>query len=139
VYSGKQSIASVVKFGGVQATATSVTGNTFINATVPAGALTGSVTVTTGTTTLTSTQTFRVKPVITSFAPASRSVGTSVTVNGTGLNQASKVTINGTSATFTVNSDTQVTATVPTGATSGKIAVTTTGGMATSSTNFTVN
>jgi hypothetical protein len=42
-------------------------------------------------------------------------------------------------ATFTVNSDTQVTATVPTGAVTGKISITTPGGTAMSTTNFTVN
>ena len=39
---------------------------------------------------------------------------------------------------FSVDSDTQVTATVPTGAVTGKIAVTMAGGTATSSTSFTV-
>jgi uncharacterized repeat protein (TIGR03803 family) len=130
---------SVVKFGGVQATAISVTGITFINATVPAGALTGPVTVTTGSTTLTSTQTFQVKPTITSVAPANGPVGTSVNISGTGLTQATKLTFNGTSATFTVNSDTQIATTVPNGATTGKIAVTTTGGRAVSAVNFSVN
>jgi hypothetical protein len=38
-----------------------------------------------------------------------------------------------------VNSDTKITATVPAGATTGKIQVTTSGGTATSSTAFTVN
>ena len=50
--------ASVVKFSGVKATAITLTGTTYITATVPAGAIDGKVTVTTGTTTLTSTQTF---------------------------------------------------------------------------------
>jgi hypothetical protein len=40
--------------------------------------------------------------------------------------------------TFTVNSDTQVMATVPSGAVTGKIAITTAGGTATSATDFTV-
>ena len=40
---------------------------------------------------------------------------------------------------FTVNSDTQVTADVPTGAVTGKIVITTNGGSVKSSTNFTVN
>jgi hypothetical protein len=44
-----------------------------------------------------------------------------------------------TATTFTVNSATQITATVPTGATTGKISVTTPGGTATSATNFTVS
>ena len=41
-----------------------LSGTTFITATAPAGALTGSVTVTTGTTTLTSAKTFKVLPTI---------------------------------------------------------------------------
>lgn len=52
--------ASVVKFNGVKATKITLTGTTYITATVPAGATDGKVTVTTGTTTLTSTQTFTV-------------------------------------------------------------------------------
>jgi uncharacterized repeat protein (TIGR03803 family) len=133
------SAASVVKFGGVQATSITRSGTTFISATVPAAALSGSVTVTTGATTLTSSQMFKVKPTLLSFSPPSGPVGTSVTITGTGLTQTTKVTFNGTSATFTVNSDTQVTTTVPTGATTGKIAVTTKGGTVKSATSFTVN
>jgi uncharacterized repeat protein (TIGR03803 family) len=131
--------SSVAKFGGTQATAITRTGATFIKATVPAAALTGAVTVTTGATKLTSSQTFRVTPTITSFSPAGGPVGTPVTITGTGLMQATKVAFNGKSASFTVNSDTQITATVPTGATTGKIMVTTPGGSASSATTFTVN
>jgi uncharacterized repeat protein (TIGR03803 family) len=130
--------ASVVKFGGVTATAKTLSGSTYLTATVPAAALTGPVTVTTGTTTLTSPQTFKVKPTLASFTPPSGPVGTSVTITGTGLTQATKVAFNGTSATLVVNSDTQITATVPTGATTGKIAVTTKGGLVSSTTSFTV-
>ncbi len=133
------SSSSVVKFGGVQATTVTHSGATFITATVPAAALTGPVTVTTGSTTLTSNKSFRVTPTITSFAPPSGPVGTSVVITGTGLTQATKVTFNLTSASFTVNSDTQITATVPTGATTGRIAVTTKGGSVSSATSFTVN
>jgi hypothetical protein len=50
--------ASVVKFGGVPATSITLTGSTYIVATVPTGAVDGKVTVTTGSTTLTSTKTF---------------------------------------------------------------------------------
>jgi uncharacterized repeat protein (TIGR03803 family) len=131
--------ASVVKFGGVQATTIMRTGTTFINATVPAGALTAAVTVTTGATTLTSPQTFKVTPTFPSFSPTSGSVGTPVVLTGTGLIQTTKVTFGGVRATtFTVNSDTQVTANVPTGAVTGRIGITTKGGSATSTTNFTV-
>ncbi len=134
------SSSSVVKFGGTAATTIVVTGTTYITATVPAGALTGAVTVTTGATTLTSAQTFKVLPTITSFTPASGPVGTPVVITGTGLTQTTAVKFGGVKATtFTVNSDTQITADVPTGAKTGKIAVTTKGGSATSSTSFTVN
>jgi uncharacterized repeat protein (TIGR03803 family) len=133
------SSSSVVKFGGTKATTIVLTGTTFITATVPAAALTGSVTVTTGTTNLTSTQTFKVLPTITSFTPSSGPVGTSVTITGTGLDQTTKVTFDGKSATFTIIKDTEVTADVPTGAATGKIVVITKGGSATSVTSFTVN
>jgi uncharacterized repeat protein (TIGR03803 family) len=51
---------SVVTFNGVTATTKTLTGTTHITATVPAGASTGYVTVTTGATTLTSTQKYLV-------------------------------------------------------------------------------
>ena len=133
------SSSSVVKFGGVQAITITLSGTTFITATVPAGALTAAVTVTTGATTLTSPQTFKVTPTFTSFSPTSGSAGTPVVLTGTGLTQTTKVTFGGVRATtFTVNSDTQVTANVPTGAVTGKIGITTLGGSVTSTTNFTV-
>ena len=131
--------SSEVEFGGTTATIIVLSGTTYITAKVPAGALTGKVTVTTGPITLSSSQTFKVLPTITKFSPTGGPVGTSVTITGTGLKQTTKVTFDGKSATFTVNSDTQVTADVPTGAATGKIAVTTKGGSATSATSFTVN
>jgi uncharacterized repeat protein (TIGR03803 family) len=133
------SSSSVVKFGGTKATTTVPSGTTFILATVPAVALTGSVTVATGATTLISSQIFKVTPTVTSFAPPSGPVGTTVTIRGTGLKQTTEVTFNGKSATITPDSDTQLTADVPSGATTGKIVVTTKGGSATSATSFTVN
>ena len=73
------------------------------------------------------------------LAPTSGSVGTPVTITGVSLTQTTKVTFGGVAATkFSVNSDTEVTATVPTGAKTGKIAITTAGGVATSSGVFTV-
>jgi uncharacterized repeat protein (TIGR03803 family) len=130
---------SVVKFDGVAATKIVPQGTTYITATVPAGALTGSVTVTTGPTTLTSNGIFKVLPQVKSFNPPSGPVGTPVVITGVSLTQASAVKFGGVAATsFTVNSDTQITATVPTGALTGKISVTTLGGTANSATSFTV-
>ncbi len=131
--------SSVVEFGGTVATTKALTGSTFILATVPTGALTGKVTVTTGSTILSTLSTFKITPTQKTFTPPSGPVGTAVTITGTGLTQTTKVTFNKVAATFTVNSDSQITATVPAGATTGKIAITTKGGGATSSTSFTVN
>jgi hypothetical protein len=77
-------------------------------------------------------------PTILSFLPGSGPVGTQVTVSGAGFSGASLVTFNRASAAFTVDSDVQITATVPAGATSGPIAVTTPGGTGTSAGAFTV-
>lgn len=88
---------------------------------------------------LTTPQKFKVTPTFTSFTPPSGPVGTSVSIVGTAFTQGTKVTFNGKSASFTVDSDERITATVPTGATTGNIVVTTKGGTATSATKFTVN
>ena len=97
------------------------------------------MTVTTFSKTLTSDRSFLVTPQITGFSPASGVVGTSVTITGVSLTQTTAVTIGTKAAAFTVNSDTQVTATVPPGAKTGKaITVTTAGGAATSKAKFIV-
>src|SRR5436309_9879173 len=77
-------------------------------------------------------------PTITSFAPTSGPVGTSVTLSGTNFTGATAVTFNGVSASFTVTSATTIQVTVPAGATTGPLSVTTPGGTATSTNNFTV-
>jgi uncharacterized repeat protein (TIGR03803 family) len=134
------SSSSVVQFGGVQSTKIKLYGTAFLTARVPAGALTGPVTVTNGTTTLTSNQPFRVKPQVGSFDPPSGSVGTQVTITGTGFTQTSGVGFGDyVPAEFTVNSDSQITATVPAGAKTGPVGVVTKGGTAISSAKFTVN
>ena len=77
-------------------------------------------------------------PTLTGFNPTSGSVGATVTLTGTNFTGATAVAFHGTAALFAVNSATQITATVPAGATSGTISVTTPGGTATSSGSFTV-
>jgi uncharacterized repeat protein (TIGR03803 family) len=136
------SSSSVVKFGGVASIMVTRSGSTYLTAVVPVGAHTGAVTVTTGSTTLTTPQAFKVKPKIISFSPPSGSVGTLVTINGTGLIQATSVKFGTVLATtFTVVSDSEVTADVPSGLSPGAvtISITTPGGTANSPTKFTVN
>ena len=79
-----------------------------------------------------------VAPTISGFNPTLGPVGTQVTISGTNLSGASAVSFNGTSAGalgtgFFVDSATQIRAFVPTGATTGAISVTTSGGTATTS------
>jgi hypothetical protein len=78
-------------------------------------------------------------PTLTSFSPSSGAAGTPVVLTGTGFTGATLVSFNGTAAPgFVVNSPTQITVSVPAGATTGLIAVVTPGGLATSATAFTV-
>jgi uncharacterized protein (TIGR03437 family) len=72
-------------------------------------------------------------PTITSFTPTSGTAGTSVTITGANFTGATAVAFNGAAATYTVVSDTQINTTVPTGATSGAITVTTPDGTGSSS------
>lgn len=128
---------TAVKFGSVVSSFTVVSA-TYLTAVVPVGALTGTVRITTPTGLLT-TGIFRVTPTVTSFSPHSGAVGTLVTINGTGLTQTTKVTFSGNkAAAFTVVSDSRITATVPTGAVTGKITITTKGGTAKTAAAFTV-
>jgi len=78
-------------------------------------------------------------PTITGLNPSSGNPGTVVTITGTNLSEASSVRFNVTTASeFTVNSPSQIVATVPAGATTGRVSVTTPAGSATSASNFVV-
>jgi len=80
----------------------------------------------------------RTAPTISSFSPASGAAGTPIIITGSDFTNASEVQFNGTRASgFSIDSDTQMTATVPDGATSGPIGVVTPDDAAISSTSFT--
>jgi uncharacterized repeat protein (TIGR03803 family) len=70
--------------------------------------------------------------------PMSGAVGTPVMILGNSLTGTSMVTFNGTAATFTVVSATEIKAIVPTGATTGTVQATTTHGTLTSNAVFQV-
>ena len=69
---------------------------------------------------------------------SSGKVGAAVKILGTDLTGATSVTFNGTVATFTVVSKSEITTTVPTGATTGRVQVVTPSGTLTSNVNFRV-
>jgi hypothetical protein len=125
----------------------SVAGFTVVNSTtvtfvVPAGSSSGPIGITTpgGTATSTGSFTFIPPPTISSFAPASANTGRTITVTGTNLTGATTLTLNGAAITgFTVVNGTTITFTVPAGATSGPLAVTTPGGTATSSGSLSID
>jgi hypothetical protein len=106
--------ASSVAFNGTAASYT-VNSPTSITATVPNGATTGLISVTTPVGTATSPTSFTVvtPPTIASFTPTAGQAGTKVTISGSGFAGVTRVKLGKTSATFTVNSPTSITATVP--------------------------
>jgi len=137
---------NIVTFNGVAASVVSST-LTQIVATVPAGATTGVIAVTSPAGSASSSASFTVTgssagaPTVAGFTPTSGTAGTSITINGTNFNTTpanNDVTINGSLAQVTGATSTSLTVTVPAGASSGKIAVTTSSGTAISSQDFVV-
>jgi hypothetical protein len=132
-----------VTFNGAAA-AFSIVSDTQLAATVPGNATTGPITVSNSAGTATSTSNFSVTPAapaptITGLAPTSGKAGTPVTITGSGFTGTTSVAFgSGRAASFTVASDSQITTTVPNGAKSGPVRVTTPGGSATSPQSFTV-
>ena len=77
---------------------------------------------------------------VTSFSPTIGKTGTPVVITGSDFTKVSQVSFNGTvQPTYTVDSPTQITTTVPAGATTGTISITTIAGTATSTSSFTVD
>ncbi|MBK9542524.1 MAG: IPT/TIG domain-containing protein [Bacteroidetes bacterium] len=85
------------------------------------------------------TMTVNSTPTVTGFSPGNGTVGTSVVITGTNFSAVTQVQFNITNASFTINNSTQITATVPAGATTGTIKVTNACGTGTSVSSFTVN
>jgi uncharacterized repeat protein (TIGR03803 family) len=70
--------------------------------------------------------------------PASGNEGAGINILGTNLTGATSVTFNGTEASFTVVSSSEITTTVPAGTTTGEVKVVTPGGMLSSNVPFQV-
>ncbi|MFG2909494.1 IPT/TIG domain-containing protein [Kitasatospora sp. NPDC048286] len=124
---------TAVAFGTTPATEFTVDSDTQITATAPAGSAAGpvDVTVTTpGGTGAAGKYTYDTPaPAVTGLAPDHGPLagGTKVTLTGTHLNGATAVNFGTTPATaFTVDSDTQITATTPAGSAAGPVDVTVT-------------
>lgn len=130
--------ATGVSFNGTPAVTFSVVTDTQVTAVVPAGTTTGHVSVTGPGGVASSVAVFTVLPKITSFTPTSGIQGTHVTIHGSGFTGATTVVFHGKSALFSVVNDTTISATVPAGATTGRIFVTTPGGTAASSGFFSI-
>jgi hypothetical protein len=77
-------------------------------------------------------------PTIKSFTPAKGKVGKKVTIKGTNLSGATAIRFNGTAATIKTDTATKITTSVPAGAKTGTISVTTPGGTVTSTKVFKV-
>jgi hypothetical protein len=128
--------ATSVLFNGSSAKFTIVS-NYIIRVTVPVGATTGPVWVNKSTGTASSAGVFTLPPpLLTTFVPAQRAVGKTVTIYGKYFSGATEVTFNGRNAPFTVASNYLIRATVPAGAADGPISVTTPYGTVTSGTIF---
>lgn len=131
--------ATAVRFGGVIAGFT-VVSPTQVTATAPVNAPSGPISVTTPAGTGASTASFAMtSPYISGFSPSAAGEGDTVTIEGQQLGGATAVRFNGLAATaFTVVSPTQLTAKVPPNAITGRLAVTTRLGTATSAAALTV-
>ena len=133
---------TAVNFGGTAATSFTIVSDTSvrINAVVGPGSSGGvSVTNSVGTSVKIGFIYFSNAPIITSFTPSTGPSGTGVIIRGTNFNGTTSVKFNNVATTFTVDSASKITTTVPGGATSGIILVTSPNGTGSSSTNFTVN
>jgi uncharacterized protein YhjY with autotransporter beta-barrel domain len=140
--------ATAVRFGATNATTFTVNSATSITATSPSGSA-GTVDVTVTTTGGTSTTsasdqyTYLAPPTVTGLSPTSGPLagGTSVIITGTNFSSATTVVFGASSATFSANSNTQITATAPSGAGTVDVRVVNGGGTSatTAADHFTYN
>ncbi len=131
--------ATAVSFNGTPAPTFTVLSATQISVVLPAGATTGPVSVTSPSGTGQSSAFFIVStiPIVFAMTPTSGGTGTPVVITGLNFRETLTVAFGSTPATFTIDSDTQLTVTVPAGAATGVIRITTQNGTTTTLT-FTI-
>lgn len=133
--------ATAVNFNGTGATF-NILSATSIVVVVPAGVITGKISVTTpnGIASSLADYVSRVAPTINLITPAIGPIGQVVTITGTSLLDVTAVRFNGTPAvSFKLVNETSITAVVAAGTTTGKVTLVTPGGTASSEINFTVS
>ncbi len=129
--------ATAVSFGGALATFPPATNNLTLVVSVPVGAISGKLRVTTPAGSATAPNNFLVEPTLFAFTPGSGPPGTGVVLMGANLDEGlSSVKFNGAAAAFGNVSFGQATAIVPAAATTGPIMITTTNGRYTSAMLF---
>jgi len=133
--------SSSIRFNGAPATSITSWSDTQIVAAVPSGASTGPLTVVVNGVGSNQTYVFTFyNPIISSLSPPAGPVGGTITLNGTGFGNYqndSTVKFNGLAASVNSWSDTSVSATVPSNATSGPVTITE-GGVTSSGVQFNV-
>ncbi len=130
--------ASSIKFGSLAASNFTIYSPTQLAVRVPDGAIAAPISVITAAGSATSTDSFTPTLSITGFTPASGPAGTIVDITGIGFTPTSSVKFNGTNATTTYIGPSEVKATVPTGASTGPIWLTTTDGTVQARTKYTL-
>lgn len=112
-------------FFGSAAAAPSTKQNNQLTVVVPVGATTGALRLVVADGSLTTTQSFRVAPIISvsGMTPTSGLAGSTVTITGSGFSEVSGVALAGVNVTISNRSDTQIQFTVPTGTNGGAVAL----------------
>jgi YD repeat-containing protein len=133
--------SNTVKFNGITAT-TLTASTTVLTANVPSGATTGSISVTVGATTATSSTSFTVgtgAPTLSSFNPAVANYGATVILTGTNYETTpinNRVAFTGAMGAVATATSTTITVPVPSTAQTGFLSISTPQGKATSAQEF---
>ncbi|MCG8603560.1 IPT/TIG domain-containing protein, partial [bacterium] len=131
---------TVVEFAGESSDFTFIS-DTELQAVVPVGATTGKIRVTTNEGVGESPLDFTLihPPVISSFSPPDGQIGTEVLIAGSNLSTVTSVTFNGVASNaISLDSDSELRATIPLGASTGRIVVRNAAGSDESGSDFTV-